>query len=78
MHLHAHLIHFIVDTKEHLEHCLTKLTAAQSNETLDWIANLNFTEEERASPEATKSPPTQGSRVVYDEAAPDHLSASFN
>jgi hypothetical protein len=52
MHIRAHKIHLIVDDKKCRERCLTELTAALSDETLKWIANRDFSHEDRADPEA--------------------------
>ena len=52
MHIRAHRIHLIADEEERQERCLTELTAALSDETLKWIANRDFTQEERANPDA--------------------------
>jgi hypothetical protein len=52
MHIRAHKIHLIVDAEERRERCLTELTAALSNDTLKWLANRDFTNEDRHDPEA--------------------------
>ena len=51
MHIRAHRIHLIEDDDERKERALTELTAALSNNTLQWIANRDFSDEDRADPE---------------------------
>jgi hypothetical protein len=46
IHICAHHIHLNNDEKEGRERCLTELTAALSNNTLKWIGNRDFTDEE--------------------------------
>ncbi len=66
MHIKAHRIHLIADEEERRERCLTELTAALSNETLKWIANKDFTDEDRVNPE------------VLVQAFEDHIRESTN
>jgi hypothetical protein len=51
MGLCAHRIHLIADPKEDVS-VVSELTAAVSNETLKWIANHHFSEEDQTNPEA--------------------------
>jgi hypothetical protein len=66
MHLHAHLIHLTADVKERCERCLTELSAALSNETLKWIPNPDFSDEDQWNPE------------VFVKAFEDHIQKSMN
>ena len=66
MHIKAHRIHLIPDVEERRERCLTELTAALSNETLKWIANKDFSDEDRVNPE------------VLVQAFEDHIRESTN
>jgi hypothetical protein len=52
MFIRAHKIHLIVDAEEGRERCLTELTTALSNDTLKWITNRNFPDEDRQDPDA--------------------------
>jgi hypothetical protein len=51
MHIRAHKIHVIVDAEEGRERCHTELTAALSNNTLKWITNRDFPDEDRQDPD---------------------------
>ena len=52
MHIKAHRIHLVVNVDERNERALTELTSALSNATLQWIANRDFTPEDRKDPDA--------------------------